>query len=176
MKSNKEFYRYTVDNNIYKWNANNGHFIKLTGWESGEDRRKYLSEIRQEFLETLNSDVARELVNKYWMSGIREWEHDGIRYNNDDTGLKSLWCEIPDHIFEKTYKDANGKKHTYAEKYKVVWHNGHIYFAQTFHYYPRIILKRLIDINEEPKLFAKQKWVHVRNLRPVKNLSTNKYI
>ena len=85
MKSHKEFYRYTIDNNIYKWNANNGHFIKLTGWVSGEDRRKYPSEIRQECLETLNSDVARELINKYWMSGIREWEHDGIRYNNDDT-------------------------------------------------------------------------------------------
>ena len=107
MKSHKEFYRYTVDNNIYKWNANNEHFIKLTGWVSGEDRRKYPSEIRQECLETLNFDVARELVNKYWMNGVREWEHDGIRYNNDDTGLKSLWGEIPDHIFEKTYKDVN---------------------------------------------------------------------
>ena len=58
MKSHKEFYRYTIDNNIYKWNANNGHFIKLTGWVSGEDRRKYPSEIKQECLETLNSDVA----------------------------------------------------------------------------------------------------------------------
>lgn len=63
---------YFIDNKgvIYKYIFNKNHFVKLTHWSIGEERRvevEYLSkEYNNKELKELKATKANELTNQYW--------------------------------------------------------------------------------------------------------------
>lgn len=77
---------YFTDNNgvIYKYIYNKNHFVKLTHWSIGEERRVNVEFLSKEYnnkeLKELKQTKACELANKYWNSLTREWEYSGKKY------------------------------------------------------------------------------------------------
>ena len=75
-----------IDNKgvIYKYIFNKNHFVKLTHWSIGEERRVDVESLSKEYnnkeLKELKQTKACELTNKYWNSLTREWEYNGKKY------------------------------------------------------------------------------------------------
>ena len=55
-KTNKSFWEYKGD--IYCYNPDKNYYLKVTGWESGEDRRVYKFEIDSSKLVHLKPEKA----------------------------------------------------------------------------------------------------------------------
>ena len=146
----------------------------MTGWDKLEnkDRRYIESEFNNNKLIKINKNVALKLINEYWDSGIRTWAFNGNEYSNGDTYGKAKF-----HKFIHTYKDQLGKEHSYANAYKLVWHQGHIYWAIHYHYYPRVQLHKFESIDKEPvSLDSFVKWTNASHCRAIVNLSSKEII
>ena len=164
-KTNKSFWEYKGD--IYCYNPDKNYYLKVTGWESGEDRRVYKFEIDSSKLVHLKPEKAYAMINKAWNSGVRTWIHDGKTYSNEGEFPRDFG-QIPIHAFKHTYVDINGNTKIYYEQYRLVWHQGHIFWCKVYHYFPQLILFRFNGIDGVGKeIFAK--WTNVKNCRPIKN-------
>lgn len=184
------YYEYKGD--ILKWSPNKGYFLKMTGWDDiNPDRRVLSCEINTDKLNSISKDWALEAINTFWNSGIREWEFNGQKYNNSIQD----WHKIPFHDFPHTwyeeyksvFDEALGKyvrkllpepiEHTYYNKYKLVWHQGHIYWAiGDGNYWPRIQLISVESIDSEPSYSNFHKWTSVHNCRGIRNIKDNKIV
>lgn len=161
-KTNKSFYEYKGD--IYCYNPDKKYYLKVTNWNSGEDRRVY--EIDSSKLIRLKPEKAYAMISKAWNSGIRTWIHDGETYSNEGEFPRDFG-KVPFHTFKHTYTAANGTTQSYHEKYKLVWHQGHIFWCEVY-YYPQLMLSRFNGLDKaDKKIFAK--WTNVKNCRPIRN-------
>ena len=125
----------------------------MTGWDKLEnkDRRYTESDFSSDKLIKINKNKALRLINEYWDSCIRTWVFNSNEYSNGDTYEKAEF-----HEFIHTYKDKLGKEQSYTNSYKLVWHQGHIYWAIHYHYYPRVLLYKFESIDKEPKILTIQ--------------------
>lgn len=182
------FYKY--EGNILKWSTNKEYFLKMTGWDiEHPDRRVLVCEINVDKLKSISTSKALEKINTIWNSGISTWEYKDSKYDNscmlDSFGS---YIKIPIHEFKHTYLvktvyDSNVHKYVnldvpvekeYTNEYKIVWHQGKVYWAISGQYFPRVNLAPLIDINVEPTNWVK--WTNVKNCRGIVNVETNKVL
>ena len=160
---NNSFYEY--EGNIYEYYKENGYFLKITGWEIGEDRRIYKDKINVENLVRIKPEKAKFIINEHWNSGTRTWIHNNVKYSNKGELPKDFY-KIPDHTF--TYKSKSNDNIIYLGSYKLVWHQGHLFWCRTYSYWPRVMLFKFDDINKlDKEVFVK--WTNIKNCRPVTN-------
>lgn len=160
--------------NVFKYLDNKKYYLMMTGWDKLEnkDRRYIESEFDNDKLIKINKNVALKLINDYWDSGIRTWAFDGNEYSNGDTYENAKF-----HKFIHTYKTKSGEERSYTNNYKLVWHQGHIYWAIHYHYYPRVQLHKFESIEKEPvSLDSFVKWTNASHCRAIVNLLSKEII
>ena len=143
----------------------------MTGWDKSEnkDRRYNKSDFDNDKIVKLNKKKALRLINEYWDSGIRTWKFNGCEYSNGDTYTNAKY-----HKFKHTYKTKSGEEQSYMNEYKLVWHQGHLYWAVHYHYYPNVLLYKFESIGEEPRNFVK--WTNASHCRAIVNVALNETI
>ena len=58
-----------------------------------------------------------------------------------------------------------------------MWHQGHIYWAVHYHYYPRVMLYRFESIDKEPiSLSNFVKWTNASHCRAIINLASKEIV
>lgn len=165
---------FVYENNVFKFIENENYYLMMTGWDKLEnkDRRYYESHFDSNKLVKINKNEALKLINEYWDSGIRTWTFNGNEYSNGEAYIKAK-----SHKFIHTYKDKSGKEHSYANEYKLVWHQGHIYWAVHYHYFPRVQLYKFESIDKEPiSLYSFVKWTNASHCRAIVDVALNETI
>ena len=159
----RTYYKYEGD--IYEYYKDKDYFLKATGWESGEDRRVPRSKIDANKLVYINPEKARFMINEYWNTGVRTWIYNGVQYSNKGEFPRD-YDKVPNHEF--TRKSYFGYTSTHTETYKLVWHQGHLFWCEPYNYYPIVTLFQFEDINKfNYRTFIK--WTNIKNCRPVVN-------
>ena len=109
-KKHKKVYFINNKGVIYKYIFNKNHFVKLTHWSIGEERRVDVEFLSKEYnnkeLKELKQTKACELTNKYWNSLTREWEYNSKKYKALSKEDRELYYQILDlkHINSKEKK------------------------------------------------------------------------
>lgn len=162
---------FVYKNNVFKYLENKKYYLMMTGWDKlkNKDRRYSKSDFESGKLVKINKNEALRLINEYWDSGIRIWSFNGNEYSNGDSYENAKF-----HKFVHTYKTKSGEEHSYSYEYKLVWHQGHLYWAIHYHYYPRVLLYKFESINEEPKNFVK--WTDASHCRAIINLTSREIV
>lgn len=168
---------YLCDKHVYKWSDKGQYFLKMTGWESGEDRRKSEKDLNLLNLKSIKRVNALELINTYWNSVTKTWEYDGKVYSNECTADFPNLNKIPQHKFPHTYKDRNGNDCTYYNSYKIVWHQGKVYWMDCYqNYYPQVQLYICVDMDIEPDIPDYVKWTNIKNCKAITDVDTKSFI
>lgn len=166
-----DFFQYVIDkhNNVWKYVKGKDHFIKVTPWESNEDRRVNRFEIEKLINEgKLTQMKAKpklfEIINKRWQDDQRSWEFNGQIfqtniYHKDDDCMKA-----PLHVFTEPYED----------KYRIAYHNGKLVWFTCYHYYPQALIFDFVSVDQRPT--DQVMWTKVTHLKPVYNATKNQYI
>ena len=104
---NFEFFPFVVDkhNNVWKYVKAKDHFIKVTPWEPGEDRRVNRFEIekliiKNELTQMKNKPAVHEIINSRWDNIYYEWEYMGVKYTVEDCKHSLPIGRAPVHPFE----------------------------------------------------------------------------
>ena len=164
---------FIYENKVFKFLENEKYYLIMTGWDrlENKDRRYYENQFDGNKLVKINKNKALKLINEYWDSGIRTWTFDGNEYSNGDTYINAKY-----HKFKHTYKTKSGEEQSYMNEYKLVWHQGHIYWAIHYHYYPRVQLHKFESIDKEPKLKSFAKCTNASHCRAIVDVVLNKTI
>lgn len=149
--------------NVYKTTSNPSMLLKLSPWESGEDRRLFSFEQNFHKFNSINANKALELINYQFDNCCTEWIYNGELYvafessNDNNTTLEKFLPPI--HDFHDRGNFA----------YYLCHHNGKIFWAlRSGHYYPRIPLYKFTDINQEPNLMTEFiKWTNVKHCKVI---------
>ena len=189
---NHNIFPYVVDkhNNVWKYIVSKQHFIKVTPWEYAEDRRINVFEIEKQILSgNLVQMKAKprvyEIINKRWDDYEYSWEYEGTLYYASINHVDNKAYDAPIHKFEQSYKDKNGKKHTYYNEYRIGFYNGKLVWWTCYHYYPRAYVWTFESIDKEPKDKYDEtsghwtitgQWTNIKHIKPVYNNTTQKYI
>ena len=179
---NFEFFPFVVDkhNNVWKYVKAKDHFIKVTPWEPGEDRRVNRFEIekliiKNELTQMKNKPAVHEIINSRWDNIYYEWEYMGVKYTVEDCKHSLPIGRAPIHSFERKYKDASGKEHTWIEKgWRIGFNNGKIVWVNYYHYSPRIIMSPFESIDKEPH--DNFSWTTDKHVRPIYSHKTGNLI
>lgn len=162
-----KFIKFTkIDDTIYKHKG--AYWLKMTNIIKGEDRRIILN---SDDIKPYPQSKALEEINNYWREFEDSWEFQGEAYTvkpiNDDVIKNAV------HEFPYTYTNLKGEQTSYVIKRYLVWHQGHIYWTEFYHYYPQCWLFEFKGIN---KLSGRLiKITNVNNLKIVFNKTKNKY-
>lgn len=180
-----DYFPFVADkhNNIWK-HTKEGHFLKITPWESGEDRRVNVFQIESliksgKLTQYSAKSKIFEMLNKRWDEITWSWEYNGDRF---DVDLQSKngndFYKAPVHNFRHTYKDQTGKEHEWFSSYRIVFYNGNIYWATPYHYWPQVQLYKFVSVDQEPNssLDGWFRWVKGNHLRPVYSVNRGEYI
>lgn len=176
------FYEYKGD--ILKWSPNKEYFLKMTGWDDKNPDRRILScEIKEDKLVKITRAKALEKINTIWNSGSREWTFQGEVYSNEIPVEKSpyhkfthTWTQSQRYVYDKEndrqyYETLETPiEHSYDNCYKIVWHQGKVYWALIGQYFPQIQLAEIEAIDKEPHNCVK--WTNINNCRGIINIKT----
>lgn len=170
-------------NNIWKY-TDDGHFLKVSPWNNGEDRRINRFEIEKLIEEgKLTQYTAKsqlfEKLNKRWDDVTSSWTYNGDTFEVFTLGSDGRdFYKAPLHKFSHTYTLQNGKTVEYFSEYRIVFFNGNIYWATPYHYWPQVQLYHFVSENEEPltHLNTYFRWVKGYHLRPIWSTNKQEYI
>jgi hypothetical protein len=167
-------------NNVWKYVKAKDHFIKVTPWEPGEDRRVNRFEIeklinKNELTQMTNKPAVHEIINRHWDECYYEWQYMNKLYAVDPRNDKNHYMKAPLHKFEHSYKTADGKVHTYTSDWRIGFNNGKIVWVSAFHYYPRVIIAKFESLDKEP-CGDNYSWTTYCHVRPIYEVSTGNYI
>lgn len=179
---NKFIYVKDKHDNVWKYIPSKDHFLKISPWKNGEDRRinRYLIEkliTNGKLVQYTKRSGIREIINKRWDNVDFEWDYNGDHFivdalrSNDDIFFKAKI-----HKFPQTYKDRNGKETTYYNEYRLVFYNGHLVWATPLHYWPQVILWTFESEDKEPSIKSDMRWVNGKHLRPIYSVKNGDYI
>jgi len=80
-----DFFEYVVDkhNNVWKYIKSKDHFIKVTPWKDGEDRRMNRFQIENlinigKLVQMKGKPRVYEIINERWDNDERSWEYNGM--------------------------------------------------------------------------------------------------
>lgn len=174
-------YVQSYDGNVYKVMQN--HFLQMSPWKDGEDRRVY--EISDENVTMLTFENACMIVNNQFASTDEEWEHHGKKYIaraitdksiNEHAGLLAL---LPNHnILNKTKQYLSNipldqtisiELEDGLSELKMVKHKGKIYYI--------LIINEFLPRVKMYDTFGKFcQWANIKHCKPIFNMTDNKYI
>ena len=177
-------YAYVKDkhDNVYKNLNKKGHYLKITPWIDGEDRRINVFEIeslvKSGKLTAIERTDALCAANKRWHTDERSWEFNGQTFcveaiDGKDTE-KAL--KAPMHTFVTKYKGADGKDHSFDRRYRIGMLKGDMVWWEGTGNFPQVCVYRFISIDEEPKFDNGFCYVNARHIKPIMNKYTRKYI
>ena len=160
------------------------HYLKLSPWEDGEDRRVYESEIGN--YNVIQYKNACMIINRQFNDKVEKWEHNGKKYianslsNNRNIAEHSyMLSTLPNHkIFIKEVNKVlnmspNSTVSIQSEdgmsELKMVKHKGKIYYIMIINeYLPRV---------KAYNLFGEFcQWCNIGNCKPIFCETDNKYI
>lgn len=172
---------YFIDNKgvIYKYIFNKNHFVKLTHWSIGEERRVEVEFLSKEYsnkeLKELKQTKACELTNKYWNSLTREWTFKGHRYKvlSIQDGLSQGIDPEDDgkvHIFSRNYNTFIVNRGFYIGLYqnRIIWYTYDSYVE-------KCIMYKFINKSIMPTLTSIGYTVK-NNIRPILDCETNEFL
>ena len=180
-----DIFPFVVDkhDNIWKY-TNKGYFLKVSPWESGEDRRVNCYQIEEKIksgklTQYSAKDKLFEKLNKRWDNATYEWTYNGDVFQVDLPNKNGEdFYKAPIHKFSHFYEDLQGNKHEYFSTYRIVFFNGNIYWATPYHYWPQVQLYKFISEDKEPEIQLNSyfRWVKGYHLRPIYSCNNQKYI
>ena len=155
------------NNVVYKQTTHeDGHYIKISPWEVGEDRRmskeKIIDALNNGSAKSLNKTKAKEIVNQLFRKIDYSWIHDNKLYcvfsdNNPRAFLVNNFDKAVKHPYT-IYGDR--KKDFY-----LVYYNGKIYWTTMTQYNPRVNLWEFNGFDSEPTDYYPCAWTSIKNLR-----------
>ena len=173
----KKYFKNIENNHIYKQASDKDGFkyLKVTPWESNEDRRTNINELKKLQLEgkviEISSPQAREELNEAWNNVNRFWIWNDKQYKtiaNDD------FHKAKKHIWNHVWTDTNGESHITNITFYIVMFHGQLYWTQNTQYYPRQQLLHFRGMDIEPDYrndYAQ--WTSAKNLRPIYTVNEN---
>jgi len=178
-----DFFPFVVDkhNNVWKYVKAKDHFIKVTPWEPGEDRRVNRFEIekliqKNELTQMKNKAAVHEIINKRWADVYYEWEYMGVKFTVEDRKHSQSIFKAPIHQFEHKYKDATGKEHVYYDKgWRIGFHNGQIVWVNPYHYSPQVVVAPFESADKAPD-YNYNNWTNEKHIRPIYSHKTGDFI
>jgi hypothetical protein len=108
----------------------------------------------------ITKNEFNKLLNEWYKTIEHSWEYNGVKYS------KSICFKDDKELF---YKLPNHNTYHYDEA-KIVYHQGKLYYACDFHYFPKLVL---LDFNN-PKIWAKR--TNVTSCFAVLNEETKEFI
>lgn len=169
---------YFIDNKgvIYKYIFNKNHFVKLTHWSIGEERRVNVEFLSKEYnnkeLKELKQTKACELANIYWNSHTREWEYNGKKYKALSKKDKQLY-----------YLNKNNKAHIFpcndgyyiSHKFWIGLYQNRIVWYTIF---PEgCVILKFHSIDKEPTISSDWiGYVSENGIQPILDCETNEFI
>lgn len=176
-----DFFEYVVDkhNNVWKYIKSKDHFIKVTPWKDGEDRRMNRFQIENlinigKLVQMKGKPRVYEIINERWDNDERSWEYNGMLFEVGKNFKENQAFDAPLHKFLYSYKAQNGNNVKYTNDYRIGYFNGKLVWWTCFHYYPRTYIWTFESLDKEPRGFGS--WTNIKHIKPIYNLSTGNYI
>ena len=159
-------------NNVWKYVKTKDHFIKVTPWKSGEDRRINRFEIEKRILsntliQMTNKPVIHKIINDRWRDEDFSWNYNGNTFYVDQFHSYNDCMKAPIHKFKHKYKDKDGNWREYFNEYRIGFHNGDLVWFNPYHYFPQLCIWIFEDIKKEPKGW--HSWGNAKSIRPIYN-------
>lgn len=161
---------YQINNTIYRFRPNHNDYLQMTNCDCEHDRRIQISDFSTCNPMKIKANQAENIINNYWNELTPVWNHNGDTYTAEPDA-----CKAPDHLFKHTYETRTGESRSYNTSYKLVWHQGNLYWGAYYGtYIPRIQLWEFTDVDTEPKKFCK--WTKITNCKQIINCKTGQPI
>lgn len=167
----------------YKYKSGHEYFLIMNPLKKGKDKRVPFDKMVKRFndgkVNFINKNTALMEVSRIYSDYSTDWEFDGRKfkvmsrkYYEDNGVLKNYLNDLPLHEFV----DINSSV-PIISKFKLVWFQGHLYWIKIWHYYPKVCLYKFRNVNEPPNLGKDfVLWTHVKNIKPIIDCETNKFI
>ena len=178
MKENS-YYICTADNKVFKMLPT--HYLQISPWKDGDDRRVY--EMENENYHLITYENACMIVNKQFQDTDETWERNNKKYiarksSNLSTDEKAaIISMLPSHKVQKQMTTALSQLNEGQQlsiqnetmELKMIRHNGKIHYVLLVNeYLPRV---QLYDT------FGKFcKWANIKNIKPIICETDKKYI
>lgn len=174
-------YPFVVDkhNNVWKYIETKDHFLKVTPWETDEDRRVNRFEIENlishnKLVQMKNRAKVHEIINNKWKDFEFSWNYNGDTYVASPNSTYNDAMKAPEHSFTHTYKDQHGIKHSYDSKYRLGFYKGNLIWFNPYHYFPQVCIWNFEKIDKEPKGY--NSWTKISHIRPIWSYHTTGYL
>lgn len=162
---------------IYKYIPFKSHFIKMTHWEIGEDRRVPFKDMANSFenkcAKVIEKKKAATLINAYWDSIEREWNFDGKKYKVLSFNDYSVYVKNKYNIdYFKTHKFKYGR---YDLQLYLGWYQGNLVW---FIYRPNIercCMTKFNGIDKTPGIYIIG-YTDKKHIKPIIDCETNEFI
>lgn len=171
MSLKKRYFKNIETGDIYKESGDKfGYqYLKVTPWETGEDRRTNINALKKLELEgkviKLPFAKAREELNLVWNNTDRHWCHEGKEYKTlADVSLYGYKTMPPAHSWEHKWKDMQGNEHTTTYKWYLVMFQGKLYWTLRTQYYPQQEIIHFNGLDIEPNFNHGGQWTNAKNL------------
>jgi hypothetical protein len=175
--------KYVQDNQGDVYKVTPEHFLKMSPWKEGDDRRVY--EIDNEDYSMLSCENACMIVNKQFANTIEKWEHNGKKYIANATGDKDpsehayLLSTLPSHSLIKKTKNLlkslpdnqtlSFQTNDGLSELKMIKHKGKIYYI--------LIINELLPRVKMYNLFGEFcQWANIKFCKPIFCETDKKYI
>ena len=177
MKENS-YYICTSENKVFKMLPT--HYLQISPWNDGDDRRVY--EMENEDYHLITYENACMIVNKQFQEIDERWERNNKKYiarksSVSDDEKVAIISMLPSHKVQKqmtnTLSQLNDGQQTSIQnetmELKMIRHNGKIHYVLLVNeYLPRV---QLYDI------FGNVcKWANIKNIKPIFCETDKKYI
>ena len=177
MKENS-YYICTSDNKVFKMLPT--HYLQISPWKDGDDRRVY--EMENENYHLITYENACMIVNKQFQEIDERWERNNKKYiarksSVSDDEKAAIISMLPSHKVQKqmtnTLSQLNDGQQMSIQnetlELKMIRHNGKIHYVLLVNeYLPRV---QLYDT------FGKFcKWANIKNIKPIFCETDKKYI
>ena len=178
---NDSYYICTDDNEVFKMLPT--HYLKISPWQDGEDRR--VMEMENDNYHLITYENACMIVNSQFDNTVEEWEHNGKKYIANALGnknpfehsyllstlpshnivlkeTKNLLNVVPNHMVSISSEDG-------TQELKMIKHKGKIYYILIINeYLPRV---------KAYNMFGEFcQWIGIEHCKPIFNMTDRKYI
>ena len=175
--------KYIQDNKGVVYKVTPNHFLQMSPWEDGDDRRVY--EIDDEKFTMLTCENACMIVNKQFSNTVEKWEHKGKKYIANATGDKDpnehayLLSTLPSHSLIKKTRNLLSQlpneqtlsiqSNDGLSELKMIKHKGKIYYI--------LILNEFLPRVKMYNLFGEFcQWANIKFCKPIFCETDKRYI
>lgn len=177
---------YAVDkhDNVWKYIASRGYYVKVTPWASGEDRRRLTSEIDRlldagRLTPMPDKPRTHEIVNRRWDCHGEEWDFDGEHFVVSEQNGQDDILQAPKHQLTFTVELFGGRTETLNHQLRVGFHHGRLIWVHVGCRYPQCVTYPFEAIDKAPDMSLVTVSMHItnaRHIKPVFNATKGEYL